>query len=125
MSEPEVISQLDRDVLADLQAKPALALTGYPPRNCPFANSGPERLGSIPISPVAVTLLAVAHEAAAHQVLADGQAATDLGDDVIEGRVAAKWITAVGAAVVPDEVDLIARGAACDQAGLVNVVLIH
>ena len=103
----------------------SLTLTGDPARDCPFANSGPERLGAIPVDPGFVALLAVAHEATADEVLAHGQAAVHLGDDMIEGRAAAERIAAVGTLVVPGEVDLIARGAACDQAGLVNVVLIH
>ena len=54
-----------------------------------------------------MTFLAVAHQAAADQVLANGQAAVDLGDHVIEGGTATERIAAVGALVVPSEVDLI------------------
>lgn len=72
-----------------------------------------------------MAFLAVAHQAAADEVLAHGEAAVDLGDDVIEGWAAAEGIVAVGAPVPPAEVDLITGGAPCDQARLINVVLIH
>ena len=72
-----------------------------------------------------MAFLAVAHEAAAHQVAAHGEAAVDFGDDVIKRGRAAERITAVGAAMVPCEVDLITGGAPRDQLGLINVVPIH
>ena len=48
-----------------------------------------------------------------------------LRDDVIEGGTAAERIVAVGAPIPPAKVDLITRGSPGDQAGLINVVLIH
>lgn len=48
-----------------------------------------------------------------------------LGDDVIERWRAAKGIAAVGALVVPGEVDLITGGAPGDQPGFIDPVLIH
>jgi hypothetical protein len=48
-----------------------------------------------------VALLAVAHEAAADKVLADGEAAEHLGDNVIKGGATAEVFAAVGALVVP------------------------
>ena len=47
------------------------------------------------------------------------------GDDVIERGRATEVIVAIGALVVPGEVDLITGGAPGDQAGLLNPVLIH
>ena len=49
----------------------------------------------------------------------------DFGDDVIKRGRAAERITAVGAAMVPCEVDLITGAAPRDQLGLINVVPIH
>jgi hypothetical protein len=48
-----------------------------------------------------VTFLAVAHEAAADEVLADGEAAEHLRHNVIEGGATAEVFAAVGALVVP------------------------
>ena len=86
----------------------ALDLAGHPPGDCPFANSGPEVLGAIPLDPVLVTLLAVAHQATTDQVFADCEPAVDLGHDVVKGRAAAQGIVAIGAAIVPGQMDLIA-----------------
>ena len=65
-------------------------------------------MGAIPVDPRFLSLLAVAHKTAADEVLPDGQAAVGLRDDVIKGWTAAERIAAVGAAIVPGEVDLIA-----------------
>ncbi len=72
-----------------------------------------------------MAFLAVAHQAAGDQVLADRQPTVDLRNDVIEGGTAAEGIVAIGAPISPAEVDLITSRAACDQPGFVNVVLIH
>jgi len=72
-----------------------------------------------------VAFLAVAHEAAAHQVLANSQAAMRFRDDVIQRWRAAEWITAVGALIIPSQVDLITGGPPSDQPCLLNPVLIH
>jgi len=48
-----------------------------------------------------------------------------LGDDVIQRRRAAEGIAAVGALIVPREVDLITGGTPGDQPCLLNPVLIH
>ena len=102
-----------------------VTLSRNPPRDRPLAQWCPEVLGAVPADPLLVALLAVAHQAAADQVLAHGEAAMHLGHHMIERRAAAKRIAAVGAAVVPCEVDLIARGAAGDQTGLINVMSIQ
>ena len=47
------------------------------------------------------------------------------GDDVIERGRATELIAAIGALVVPGEVDLITGRAPSDQAGLLNPVSIH
>ena len=86
----------------------ALDLAGQPLSDSPFANSGPEVLGAIPVDPVLVSLLAVAHQAAADQVFADGEAAVDFWDHMVERWAAAEGIVAIGAAIVPGQVDLIA-----------------
>ena len=65
-------------------------------------------LSAIPVDPVLVALLAVAHQAATDQVFADGEPAVDLGHHMVECRAAAEGIVTVGAAVVPRQVDLIA-----------------
>ena len=65
-------------------------------------------LGAIPLNPVLVALLAVAHQAAADQIFADGETTVHLGHHVIERWAAAEGIVAVGAAVVPSQMDLIA-----------------
>ena len=72
-----------------------------------------------------MTFLAVAHQAATDQVLADGQATVDLGHDVIEGGAATERIAAVGTLIVPGEVDLITGRAPGDQAGAINVCFVH
>ena len=72
-----------------------------------------------------VALLAVAHEAAADEVLADGKAAEHLGHNVIKGGAATEVFAAVGALIVPGEVDLITRRASGDEAGFVNVCFVH
>ena len=72
-----------------------------------------------------MTFLAVAHKAAADQVLADGQAAVHLGHHMVEGGAAAERIAAVGTLIVPGQVDLIAGRSAGDQAGAVNVCFVH
>ncbi len=100
-------------------------MAGDPLDDRPFTKRRPERLSAIPVDPWLVAFLAVAHQAAGDQVLADRQAAVDLRDNVIEGGATAKGIVAVGASIPPAEVDLITGGAPCDQARLINVVLIH
>ncbi len=72
-----------------------------------------------------MAFLAVAHQAAGDQVLADRQATVDLRNDVIEGGATAEGIVAIGAPISPAEVDLITRRSTGDQPGFVNVVLIH
>ena len=67
----------------------SLDFTGHPAGNRPFANSGPEVLGAIPLDPIFVALLAIAHQATADQVFADCEAAVDLGHDMVECRAAA------------------------------------
>ena len=64
-------------------------------------------LGAIPRDPVLVTLLAVAHQAAADQVLPDGEATMDLRHHMVERRAAAEGVAAIGATVVPAKVNLI------------------
>ena len=86
----------------------ALDLASQPLSNRPFANSGPEVLGAIPVDPVLMAFLTVAHQAAGDQVFADGEAAVDLGHHMVECRAAAEGIVAIGAAVIPSQVDLIA-----------------
>ena len=86
----------------------ALDLASQPLSDSPFANSGPEVLGAIPLDPVLMTLLAVAHQATGDQVLADREPAVDLWHHMVKCRAAAQGIVAVGAAVVPRQVDLIA-----------------
>ena len=113
------------DRAVGVQQDPALALTRHPPRNRPLAKCGPERLLAIPVHPVLVTLLAVAHQAAAHKVFAHRKPAVNLGHNVVERRAATKRIATVCAAVVPGEMDLIARRSACDQARLINVVTVQ
>lgn len=49
----------------------------------------------------------------------------DFGDDVIQRWRPAKRITAIGALVVPGEVDLISGRAPGDQPCLINPMLIH
>ena len=49
----------------------------------------------------------------------------DFGDDVIERGRSAERIAAVGAFIVPSQMDLITGAAARDQARLVNVVVFH
>ena len=66
-----------------------LDFAGHPTGDCPFANSGPEVLGAIPLDPVFVTLLAVAHQAAGDQVFANCETAMNLWDDVIQRWAAA------------------------------------
>ena len=86
----------------------ALDLASQPLSNSPFANSGPEVLGAIPVDPILVTFLAVAHQATRDQVLADRESAVHLWHHMVKCRAAAEGIVAVGAAVVPSQVDLIA-----------------
>ena len=86
----------------------ALDFAGHPAGNRPFANSGPEVLGAIPLDPVLVALLAVAHQATADQVFADCEPAVDLGHDVVERWAAAQGVVAICAAIVPGQMDLIA-----------------
>ena len=100
-------------------------MVGDPLDNRPLAERRPERLSAIPVHPWLVAFLAVAHETATDQVLADRQATVDLRNDVIEGWAAAERLVAIGTAMVPFQVDLITSRAACDQAGFFNVVLIH
>ena len=49
----------------------------------------------------------------------------DFWDDMIKRGRAAEGIAAVGALIVPGQVDLITGGAPGDQARLLNPVLIH
>ena len=86
----------------------ALDLASQPLSDSPFANSGPEVLSAIPVDPVFVALLAVAHQATGDQVFADGEPAVDLGHHMVKCRAAAEGIVTVGATVVPSQVDLIA-----------------
>ena len=86
----------------------ALDLASQPLSDSPFANSGPEVLSAIPVDPILVTFLAVAHQATGDQVFADREPAVDLWHHMVECRAAAEGIVAVGATVVPSQVNLIA-----------------
>lgn len=72
-----------------------------------------------------MALAAVAHEATADQVFANGEPALCLWHYVIERRAAAELIAAVSALIVPSQVDLITSGSTSNQAGLVDVMLLH
>jgi hypothetical protein len=72
-----------------------------------------------------VAFLAVAHQAAGDEVRAHGEAAVDLGHNVIERWTAAERFIAIGAPVPPSEVDLVTRRSPGDEARFINVVLIH
>jgi len=61
-----------------------------------------------------MSFLAIAHETAADQIGAVMDPAQRLGHYMVKGGAAVELITAVGALVVPGEVDLITRRLAGD-----------
>jgi len=69
-----------------------------------------------------MALLAIAHEAAADEVGAVMDAAQRLGHYMVKGGAAVELVAAVGALIVPCEMDLIARRFAGDKLRLFNPV---
>ena len=66
-----------------------------------FAGQVVKRLGTKPLTPVAVPLAAIAGDAGTAQVFWHGQAAKHLWDDVVKrGAAGAKLLVAVGATVI-------------------------
>lgn len=49
----------------------------------------------------------------------------DFGHDVIKCGATAERIIAIGAAIIPGQVDLITGATAYDQLSLINVMLVH
>lgn len=94
-------------------------------RDSPFTGCRPERLLTEPIQPIAMSLLAVAHETTADQVGTDCEPAVHLWHHMIERGTAAKRISAVGAFVVPGKMDLITSRAPSYQATAINVGFVH
>ena len=66
-----------------------------------FAGQVVKRLGTKPLTPITVSLAAIAGNAGTAQVFWHGQAAKHLGDDVVKrGATGAELLVAVGATVI-------------------------